>query len=574
MLNLLRQGGIIKGIMGGVVLLIIAAFAMDYRGNGVPLSGKQCVVEVEGSCVAPKDYQMLIRLVAPNGATEKELRKSGFNARVVDALIERELLLREARRLGISVSEEQLDDELALGRVHYSWPVEAPTPAAVVQGFPYPITGASELVTYIRVRNSKTDAFDYKIYQRQIQNLLRMSPREFKERQEDELIAARVRSLVTSAVRVPEEEAFEMFERDRSQATARTVNVRTSWFERFAVDGSDEAAKAYAKAHAEEIDEAWEGAKESWKADCPLVAELLLSFTPGAEADERADREAQADRYKKLLKDGAPFARLARAFGDSESARHGGVLGCLDAEKYGAGGKELLDALSKVKPGDTTGVVETPRGFHILRLLGKGTAEEAERLGRLELARRAAITMAASEAAKTFSQQLIAAVKGGAELASSVEQTVASSVRVEGLDEAVATALTEKAKLAADVPEFEVSRPFSRSSSPMPGLKASDVAARVFDLPEVDNLIEEPLETYSGFAVIQLKEKNLASREDFEADKAQLMEGLRAQKRAEALTRYIARLKDRAAQIVINPAYDPSTPLAEEPSDPDSKNSG
>jgi peptidyl-prolyl cis-trans isomerase D len=569
----MRQGGIIKGLMGVVVILIMGAFAFTSTGPTVGVDNQECVVEVEGSCVEPKDYHMLLRLVAPPGTTDKQLRKAGFSDYAVNALVERELLLREARRLGISISEQQLDDELALGRVHFSWPVEAPMPQAVAQGYPFPITGATELVTYIRVRNTKTDAFDYQVYTRQIQNLLRMSPREFKERQENEIVAARVRALVTSPVRVAEDEAFAAFERDKSQAVVRTVDVKKTWFERFVVDGSDAAAEAFAKNNAAQVDEAWAAVKDNWTGECPLASEILFSFSPGASAEERAEQQAKATEYKRLLDGGASFGALSRAVGMGPSARYGGAIGCLDAAKYGAGGEDLVKAVEPLAQGALSAVVETPRGFHVMRFLGKLPAAEAEKIGRLEVARRAAIESAATAAARSFTEKLLAKAKAGAELTAALDSLLPEQLSFEGLSAPMAETLAAAARLAKDAPEFEVSRPFSRTSSPLPGLKDRGVATRVFDLAEPDALIEEPLETFGGFAAIQLKEKDIATREQFDSEKVELIQALKEQKRAEALTNYMTSLRERAQQIVINPAYT-SKAKEPEPSEDDGTSSG
>jgi peptidyl-prolyl cis-trans isomerase D len=205
MLNTFRQGGITKALMGGVVLLIIGAFALDYRTSGVN-SGDECVAQMDGECIPLGEYQTLLRLVAPPGATNKELRQSCFVKYAVDGLVERQLLLQEAKRLGVGVSEDELDAGLALGRVHFSWPADAPIPTALASGRGFPRTGASPTITYLRVTDSETGAFDYDIYKRQVQSRLRMSPRSFKESQQAEVVASRVRDLVTSPVRVSEAE--------------------------------------------------------------------------------------------------------------------------------------------------------------------------------------------------------------------------------------------------------------------------------------------------------------------------------------------------------------------------------
>lgn len=566
MLRALRQGGFIKTLMGTVVVLIIVAFALDYRGKGVAgmKGGEDCAVEVDGTCVPMKDYNMLLRLVAPAGASDKEIKKAGFSQRVLDALVERELLLREGRRLGVAVSEADIDNELAIGRVHYSWPVAAPLPMALAQGSPYPTTGATEMTTYIRVRNSKTDEFDYEIYRRQLQSLLRMSPREFKEAQAEEVTAARVRKAVTASVRVSDDEAFLAYEHDKSQAIVRTVNVPRSWFERFVVEMSDKDVAGFAKDNAAVVDKAWESAKAHWTADCPLISDINIGFdSPNAEADHSVER-AQADLVLKLVKAGLPFERAARAFGKGTSARYGGAIGCLEADKL-PDGADIAKAIESLKAGELSGVIETSKGFHIVKFLGKQNAAEAERLGRLEVARKAAIEDAAKKRASAVAADFLAKAKSGSDLAAAVENSIGDLIAVGGLEGDAAEAVKKEAYGSSEKPEFEVSRSFNRSGSPMPGLKKHDLAGKVFDLAKADDVIDEVLETYAGYAVIQLKEKTLASREEFAKNKDQLLEVLQEKKRAEALSNYVARLREKTKKIVINPAFDAKPASSEEP---------
>lgn len=554
MLKALRQGGFIKSLMGTIVVLIIIAFALDYRGNGLSMDGAQdCAVTVDEECVPLKDYNMLVRLVAPPGASDKEIKKAGFNTHAVNALVERHLLLKEAKRLGVAVSEDDIDDELAIGRVHFSWPVSAPMPQAIAQGMPYPTTGANELTTYIRVKNSKTDEFDYEIYRRQLQTLLRMSPREFKDAQAEEITAARVRALVTSAVRVSEDEAFAAYEHDKSQAIARSVNLPRAWFERYAVAGTDKDAEAFATTSADKVNELWESAKGNWRADCALVSEIKIPFEPGSEeGSEHGVEKAQAEMVQGLVRGGFAFDRAARAFGKSSNARYGGAVGCFDADKLPEGGQEIAKALESLKAGEVTDVLQAGKSFVIYKFLGKLDAAGAERVGRLELARKGAIEQAARERAQALGKDLLAKAKSGSDLSQALDEALPLTVNVEGANEEGAKAIREEAKTASERPEFEVSRSFNRAGSPIPGLKQRNVAQRLFDLAKPDQVVDEVLETYAGFAIVQLKELTLATREEFAKDKDAMVEALKEQKRSDALEHYIARLREKAKKVVVN----------------------
>ena len=73
--------------------------------------------------------------------------------------------------------------------------------------------------------------------------------------QERELLAERLRELVRSRVRVPDAEAFSIFERGRSRAVVRSVTLERSWFGRFAIDLDDAAVEKWSKENAQQVDD-------------------------------------------------------------------------------------------------------------------------------------------------------------------------------------------------------------------------------------------------------------------------------------------------------------------------------
>ena len=563
MLNLFRQGGFIKILMGAVVVLIMAAFAFDFRG-GIGPAQPECVVRVDESCVGVKDLNLLTRLVGAPGLSNNQLRKRGFTQYAVNALVERELLLKEARRLGVGVSEEDIDDELFLGRVHFSWPVEAPLPQALFQGMPFPKAGATETVAYIRVRNTRTNAFDFDVYKRQVQNLLRMSPKEFKRQQADEITAWRVRRLVTAPVRVSEEEAFFAFEQQRSKVTARFFEARHDWFERLATQVGDAEVDAYIKANEAKVNSAWEQLKSQWSVGCPVVQEIVITYPPGADAEQRAQAAEQAEGAQALLAQGLPFERVARAVSHGEAASVGGRLGCLN-EQSATVAADLLQAVEPLSNGATTALFETPKGVHLLRRVTTVSEDNLDTLGRQHVARGLAVEEQAKERAKVFAQQVLAETKAGKELKDVVEaQREQAIVGTTGDSDPLLLAALD----SVDAPKVDISRPVSRGAPVVPGLKDPSVTNALFTL-EPDTVVPEPQETHLGWVVLQLKEKDEATREAYADEKDELIRTLSEQKRAVVLADYIQRLKAQAKRLEIDPRYLGTSPQdeSESPSD-------
>jgi hypothetical protein len=127
-------------------------------------------------------------------------------------------------------------------------------------------------------------------------------------------------------------------------------------------------------------------------------------------------------------------------------------------------------------------------------------------------------------------------------------------------------------KLALDSDErplMEVSRTFTISGTPLFGVKDDfDVAQAMFDLPKADDYLSKPVETHTSFAVLQLKEKTVASRDDFEAAKSDLMASARDLRRAEVLTSYISRLRAHVKKLELNPKHTGSDKEGDDPSSP------
>lgn len=101
-------------------------------------------------------------------------------------------------------------------------------------------------------------------------------------------------------------------------------------------------------------------------ADHINASHILLMYA-GSERSSatRSKEEAQAHiaNIEQQLRDGADFATLAREHSDCSSAAAGGDLGA-----FGRGQmvKPFEDSAFALEVGGTSGVVETPFGYHII----------------------------------------------------------------------------------------------------------------------------------------------------------------------------------------------------------------
>ena len=101
--------------------------------------------------------------------------------------------------------------------------------------------------------------------------------------------------------------------------------------------------------------------------DSVHAAHILIGVPQNATPDAKAEAKAKATAVLKTVKAGGDFATLARANSqDPGSAPNGGDLGFFPKGQMTPAFEE---AAFKLKPGATSGLVETPFGFHIIKVL-------------------------------------------------------------------------------------------------------------------------------------------------------------------------------------------------------------
>jgi len=566
MLSFFRRGGAGQIVIGAIVFAIIVVFVVEFRSANKGGAGSlkiDCAARVYGTCVAVKDYDAAVKLIA--GRLEaKQQRQLKIPQMVAEGLVERELLVREAERLGIGIGDDEITDELEAGRARVSLPVKhldqlaasAQLCSLVPHPFiPDPVRAARNPVCaedgprgvrMIPVKNSKTQRYDYEIYQRNLRVYANRSPKEFRKMQREELVAERMRELIRSQVVVAEAEAYDAYVRDNTKVVARTATLKRDWFTKYVVQISDAVVDDWAADNAEQVNERWENTKDSWTPGCSLVSEIRTRFPPAATDQDKALVRAKIDAALERLAKGEDFTAVAQDVSDGRSAVTGGGLGCFAPEDYGPSGQLLAEAIEELDVGKRTGVVEAPEGFYILKLDGKLSEGDAEAVGRRYLARDLATRFKSDGEMKKFADELIGELKDGKQLEEATlrltrkylanaqgKPSDAADDELRGID-------------AKDRPRADVTPPFTRYTTPFATNPLDDSSTAIFALEKPGSVLATPIETGDGAIVVQLKEKQKAKREDFEKDRLVLMLRRQRLKADEALVDYVDALKTAA----------------------------
>jgi parvulin-like peptidyl-prolyl isomerase len=101
--------------------------------------------------------------------------------------------------------------------------------------------------------------------------------------------------------------------------------------------------------------------------DTVHAAHILIGLPQGATAEQKTEARTRAAAVLKTVKAGGDFATLARAnSSDQGSAQNGGDLGFFPKGQMTPAFEE---AAFKLKPGTVSALVETPFGFHIIKVI-------------------------------------------------------------------------------------------------------------------------------------------------------------------------------------------------------------
>jgi peptidyl-prolyl cis-trans isomerase SurA len=119
----------------------------------------------------------------------------------------------------------------------------------------------------------------------------------------------------------------------------------------------------------DEVKKLYESSKESFTTQPQLTLREILVSVPtterGINVAQDDEARARAEGVRKRLEAGEPFAKLASELSDSPSKANGGLIGPISKTDLSP---ELLSAIEKLKVGEMTPVLRTPRGYQVIKL--------------------------------------------------------------------------------------------------------------------------------------------------------------------------------------------------------------
>ncbi len=347
------------------VTMIVLVFVLWGVGRYINEPGPESLAKVNGESISPTDfafhYQRLVdqyKNLLKGSLTEETLKNLNLRGLVIQELVRRQLLLQEARRLGLETSDEELRNEIGM------------MPEFQADG-----------------------RFDQNRYL-QILRANRLAPAQFENERRAELTLRKLYGLIGDSVMVTENEVKDRYRFEQEKVNLSYVRLSAEPFLP-QVQITEEEIQAYYQQNRETM-------KEPLKVQVEYIAYPLDHFASkipvsDREVEEfykthlktkfhqpkaarlrhiffRAPQEADAQQKEKsrlkaaaVLREaqqGKDFAQLAKTFSEDPSASNGGDLGFLPEGQMLA---PLDRAAFALRKGQISGLIETPMGYHILK---------------------------------------------------------------------------------------------------------------------------------------------------------------------------------------------------------------
>jgi peptidyl-prolyl cis-trans isomerase D len=348
-----------------VALFAIVIVFIFWGGYSYTEKKASRVAAVNGSYIGMLEFQSMY-----NNLVEQMRRQFGkqfspelaetlnLKKQALDQLINRRLILAQAKILGLGVSREELQNAI----ISY--------PAFQTDG-----------------------RFDQQRYQ-QILRLNKLTPQEFEANQRQDLLISKVQQFITRGTKVLDAEMLSFFHLTQDKVNLAYVQVDPKDF-KSQVKVDEVSIRDYFDKHREnyrlptrrnilyvrfkpqdyiaevhptdmEIEDFYRLHEENYKEPEKVRArQILFRIPPKAKTSEIQAIQKRAEMVLELARKGEDFAELARKYSEDSTAAKGGDLGYFTREDMV---KPFSDSAFSLEKGEISSLVRTRFGLHIIKV--------------------------------------------------------------------------------------------------------------------------------------------------------------------------------------------------------------
>ncbi len=348
-------------ILLGVLLVLVAASMLIYLIPGGPggpsASGENVIAAVGDEKVTTADLERAVQRVTRGQANLPKGLLAMYVPSLVNQIIESKAMAYKAREMGLNVSDQELGDK--------------------IQAEVAPALGGK---------------FDLRIYQ-SILAQQGMTVADFEKEQREAILASRLENTELQSLIVSDEDARAEYQRKNLKVGLRYIQFEGKDFVS-KVNKEPAAVKAYfeknraqfrtpekrdinlvvgstadfmqaAQVSDAQLQQQYQDNIDSYRTPERVRVRHILIKTQGKSKEEAAKLRTKAEDVLKQLQHGADFAEMAKKNSDDTgTAVKGGELGWITR---GQTVPNFEKTAFSQKPGETSGLIETEYGYHIIQ---------------------------------------------------------------------------------------------------------------------------------------------------------------------------------------------------------------
>ncbi len=402
MLNIIRKNA--QSIVIQAVVVIIAIVFIFWGVGSKLRNSSNAMAVVNGKEIGFREFKQgydraVEQYKGQSGGQLQESEQKLLKEQVLAQLVQQELLRQGAEKMGIRVSKEATQRKIS-----------------TIPAF---------------TQNGQFDLDQY----RAVLERNRLSPNTFESGIHDDLLTSRATDLIGTFAEMPAAEmsawldyidqevkiAYTLIEPEQYRAQVKiTDEALKSWFEAHKLNYktapqaklaylsfafgdfakpesvSDEAVHAYYKEHLAEYH-----LPEKRRA-----RHILFRVGDDASSEVKASKKVEAEKVLQQLRKGADFAEMAKKYSEDGSKDRGGDLGFFSR---GQMVPTFEQSVFSLKPGEISALVESPFGYHIIKVEEVQPAKtlsfaEVSQTIRQQLAQKEAQALAFKKASATYEE--------------------------------------------------------------------------------------------------------------------------------------------------------------------------